>query len=197
LAVLPNGYLASGSYDNSIKIWNTNDGTLIRTFTNNQTDVISDLIVLDNGNIAVSYLFSYDILQIWNPNDGSLIRSIFTPFQCQYMTKLSASGRIGCSSGSNSLSLIDTNEGVVVKTVNISKPDLGPDGLAGINGGKHVAGCMLKRIFVWRAEDLELARTIDKADCRIYLIELSDGNLAAAGWDWIIRIYYTASDIFY
>ena len=48
LAVLPNGYLVSGSSDKTIKIWNTDNGILVRNITGN---VVNTLTVLPNGNI--------------------------------------------------------------------------------------------------------------------------------------------------
>ena len=53
LVVLPNGDLASGSGsgDNTIKIWNPNDGTLKTTLTGHTRDVES-LVVLPNGDLA-------------------------------------------------------------------------------------------------------------------------------------------------
>ena len=49
LAVLPNGYLASsaGLYDNTIKIWNATNASLIKTLTN--TYGVLNLAVLNNG----------------------------------------------------------------------------------------------------------------------------------------------------
>lgn len=51
LDVLQNGYLVSGSWDNIIKIWNINDGTLTATL-NQHTDHVRSLVVLYNGNLV-------------------------------------------------------------------------------------------------------------------------------------------------
>ena len=39
LAVLQNGYLATGGFDKTIKIWNTDTGGLIRTLTGHRLDI--------------------------------------------------------------------------------------------------------------------------------------------------------------
>jgi WD40 repeat protein len=51
LAVLQNGYLASSSQDKTIKIWNADTGSLIRTLTGHTNNVWS-LAVLQNGYLA-------------------------------------------------------------------------------------------------------------------------------------------------
>jgi WD40 repeat protein len=62
LAVLPNGYLASGFYL-EIKIWNTDTGSEIRTLTGH-TDWVYSLAVLPNGYLASG---SQDkTIKIWN-----------------------------------------------------------------------------------------------------------------------------------
>jgi WD40 repeat protein len=49
-AILLNGNLASGSYDNTIKVWNPNTGSLVYTLTS--------LATLPNGNLASGSLDS-------------------------------------------------------------------------------------------------------------------------------------------
>ena len=51
LAVLPNGYLASGSNDNTIKIWNLTTGIVEKTLYNH-TGAVRSLNVLPDGNLA-------------------------------------------------------------------------------------------------------------------------------------------------
>ncbi len=54
LAVLPNGNLASCSWDTTVKIWNPNTGSLIFNLTNH-TYVVRILALLPNGNFGVFY----------------------------------------------------------------------------------------------------------------------------------------------
>ena len=68
-----NGYLASGSYDNTIKIWDTNTGNEIRTLKAH-TDYVRSLVVLNNGYLASG---SYDnTIKIWDTNTGNEIRTL-------------------------------------------------------------------------------------------------------------------------
>jgi WD40 repeat protein len=62
LATLPNGNLASGSWDSTIKIWNPSTGSLVYTLTGHTNEVYS-LATLPNGNLASG---SYDsTIKIW------------------------------------------------------------------------------------------------------------------------------------
>ena len=70
-AVLPDGYLASGSEDREIKIRNTNDGRLIRTLDNACT--VYSLAVLQNGLASSSW---DNTIKVWNTGTGGLIRTL-------------------------------------------------------------------------------------------------------------------------
>ena len=63
LAVLKNGDLASGSIDETIKVWNADDGSLIRTLEHSGD--VSALAVLQNG-FLVSGSQDNSIITIWN-----------------------------------------------------------------------------------------------------------------------------------
>ena len=65
LAGLPDGTLASGSWDDTIKIWDTNTGDCLKTLTGH-TDSIISLTVLSDGTLASG---SNDkTIKIWNTN---------------------------------------------------------------------------------------------------------------------------------
>jgi F-box and WD-40 domain protein MET30 len=73
LTVLSNNRLASGSYDTTIKIWDLNTFTCIRTL-NEHTDWIRCLKTLSNSRLASG---STDkSIKIWNLDDYSLINTL-------------------------------------------------------------------------------------------------------------------------
>ena len=53
LTVLPNGNLVSGSADNTIKIWNPSNGSIVQNISNDSIDNRA-LTVLQNGNSVSS-----------------------------------------------------------------------------------------------------------------------------------------------
>jgi WD40 repeat protein len=70
LTVLQYGDLASGSADNTIKIWDPIDGRLKRTL-NRHTSSVFALTVLQNGDLASGS--SDQTIKIWNPIDGFVV----------------------------------------------------------------------------------------------------------------------------
>ena len=69
MTVLQNGYLASGSADRAIKIWNPINGTFKRTL-NGHTHSVNALTVLQNGDIAS--VSANRSIKIGNPKNGTL-----------------------------------------------------------------------------------------------------------------------------
>ncbi|CAF1013692.1 unnamed protein product [Brachionus calyciflorus] len=102
LTVLNNGNLASGSVDRTIKIWNTNDFSLVRTLTGH-TDIVRTLSVLKNGNLASGS--SDRTIKIWNTNDGSLIRTITGFINAVYAISVLNNGNLASGSDDGSIKI--------------------------------------------------------------------------------------------
>ena len=67
------GSLASSSFDKMIKVWNTNDGSLIRNLIGHESAVMN-LAVLDNGFLASG---SFDLtIKVWNTTNGTVEKSL-------------------------------------------------------------------------------------------------------------------------
>ena len=70
LAVLPDNMLASGSADQTIKIWDTVNGKELTTL-NGHTSYVASLAVLPGNKLASG---SYDkTIKIWDPIKGELL----------------------------------------------------------------------------------------------------------------------------
>jgi WD40 repeat protein len=73
LEKLGGDFLASGSNDNTVKIWNFKTGACLKTLSGH-TYKISALILLNDGNLASG---SKDkTIKIWNPNTGALLTTL-------------------------------------------------------------------------------------------------------------------------
>ncbi|CAF0802278.1 unnamed protein product [Brachionus calyciflorus] len=79
LFAFPNGFLASSSEDYSIKIWNSNNGSLIRTLIGSllrnisvHSQSILCLSILPNGLLASGA--KDGTIKIWDSNTGSLVK---------------------------------------------------------------------------------------------------------------------------
>ena len=64
LAVLPDGRLASGSYDNTVRVWDVSDGGSCALTQSGHTNYVSSLTVLPDGRLVSG---SYDAtLRVWS-----------------------------------------------------------------------------------------------------------------------------------
>ncbi len=72
LSLLPNGWIASGSTDNSIKIWDITQTYPLETLTGH-TDVIRALTVINNEYLASC---SHDLtIKLWSLSSYSIVKS--------------------------------------------------------------------------------------------------------------------------
>ena len=66
--------VASASFDKTVKLWDVNSGTLIRTMTGHTEAVVALEFTPDGQQVAST---SDDVtIKFWNVNDGSLVRSL-------------------------------------------------------------------------------------------------------------------------
>ena len=66
LVVLPDGSLASGSFDKTIRVWDVSKGITLKTLTGHRSDVYS-LVVLPDGSLASGGI--YGTIRVWNDNN--------------------------------------------------------------------------------------------------------------------------------
>ena len=75
MAKLKNGYLTSGSADDTIKFWDTSSGQCLTTLTGHTSD-ISSLFELRSGYLASG---SWDhTIKFWESKSGRLVGTIVT-----------------------------------------------------------------------------------------------------------------------
>ena len=76
VAFSPDGKtLASGSWDNTIKLWKVEDGTLIHTLTGHLADVVTSVAFSPDGKTLASGDDTSSI-KLWKVEDGTEIRSL-------------------------------------------------------------------------------------------------------------------------
>ncbi len=75
LVVLPDGSLASGSFDKTIRIWDSNTGEELKKLEGHT--IFRSLVVLPNGNIASGSSDSFDkTIRIWDSNTGKELKKL-------------------------------------------------------------------------------------------------------------------------
>jgi len=72
--LLPNGFLASGSFDNTVKIWDPYKGILIKTLEGHESAVWS-LVVTKNGLLASAG--DNSLIKLWNPNNVFELKLVY------------------------------------------------------------------------------------------------------------------------
>lgn len=76
LEMLRNGYLASGSRNGTVDIWDLNQTSLVYSFiANSHPEDVRSLKVLPDGNLAVGGRGSFTV-KIWNTTSWTLIKSL-------------------------------------------------------------------------------------------------------------------------
>ncbi len=79
LKQISNNVLSSGSWDRTIKFWDINTGSLIRTLTGHTSDIIYSLDMLSDGQTFVSGSEDRTI-KLWNVQTGQCLNTIDTGF---------------------------------------------------------------------------------------------------------------------
>ncbi len=150
LATLPNGNLASVSYDSTIKIWNPNNGSLLFTLTDQTQQDIWTLAALSNGNLASGS--NDNTIKIWNPNNGSLVFTLTG--HTHRISSLAAlpNGNLASGSGDSTIKLWNPNNGSLLYTL------IGHIGyvfsLVTLPNGNLASGSTDKTIKIWSLNPL-------------------------------------------
>ncbi len=118
LAVLQNGNLASGAWDNSIKIWNTVENKLIATLKGH-TGWIYCLTVLQNGCLASG---SQDkTIKIWNTVEKKLIATLKGHTGWIYFLAVLQNGFLASGSGDATIRIWNTLEKKLIITLKVHR----------------------------------------------------------------------------
>jgi len=183
LAILPNGNLASGSLDNTIKIWNPNTGSLVFTLKGH-TNLVSTLAILSNGNLASG---SFDnTIKIWNPNTGLLVYTLTGHTNMVWTLATLPNGNLASGSMDRTIKIWNHNTGSIFSTLTghhvISLVTLPNGNLASCSGDTTVK--------IWNPNTGSLVFTLTGHTGTVWtLATLPNGNLASGSLDRTIKIW--------
>ncbi len=184
--------IASGSYDKTIKLWDTQSGRLLNTLKGH-TNIVVSLAFSPDSSMIVSG--SYDkTVKLWDTQSGRLLNTFKNHKHKVHSVAFSPDGTTIASGGwwDGTIKLWDTQSG---RLLNILKSHSGI--VLGIafspDGTKIVSGSGDNTIKLWDTQSGKLLNTLKSHTENIYCMASSpDGNMIALGnYDGIIKLWDT------
>jgi WD40 repeat protein len=179
--------------DNTIKIWNLENGKLIRTLTGHSDFVWSVAISPDVKTLASG---SYDkTIKIWNLADGKLIRTLTGHSDAVTSIVISPNGKTLVSAGQDeTIKVWNLADGKLIRTLTghldtISSLAISLDGriLVSASGGDNLKDYSIK---IWNLSNGDLIRSFSNGSKGSKSIAISsDGKTLASSYDKTIKIW--------
>ncbi|ACK68582.1 WD-40 repeat protein [Gloeothece citriformis PCC 7424] len=174
--------LASGSQDGTIKLWNLESGTEIRTLKGHDQTVWSVSFSLDGKTLASGSVDK--TIKLWNLESGTEIRTLKGHDQTVWSVSFSPNGKtLASGSVDKTIKLSNLESGAEIRTLkghdsSITSVSFSPD-------GKTLAsGSMDKTIKLWNLETGKEIRTLKGHDDSVNSVSISpDGKTLASGSD--------------
>jgi len=182
VAISPDGRtLASGSSDNTIKIWNLATGELIRTLSGHSNSVRSVAISPDGRTLSSG---SRDkTIKIWNLATGELIRTLSSHSDRVRSVAISPDGRtLASGSDDKTIKIWNIATGELIRTLSghshwVNSVAISPDGRTLASGSDET-------IKIWNLATGELIRTLSGYSDWVNSVAISpDGKTLASGSD--------------
>jgi WD40 repeat protein/subtilase family serine protease len=183
VAFSPDGsLLASGSWDDTIKLWRVSDGALVRTLTH--TGLVTSVAFSPDGSLLA--LGSRDrTIRLWRVSDGALVATLTGHTDTVTSVAFSPDGSLMASgSGDTTIKLWRVSDGALVATLtghtsSVTSVAFSPDGSLLAS-----AGSWDRTIRLWRVSDGALVATLTGHTDRVNSVAFSpDGSLIASGSD--------------
>ncbi|OBQ33703.1 MAG: hypothetical protein AN485_18045, partial [Anabaena sp. MDT14b] len=181
VAYSPDGQtLASGSDDNTIKLWNVNTGNLLQTLTGHSQQVRSVAYSPDGQTLASG---SVDrTIKLWNVNTGNLLQTLKGHSHWVWSVAYSPDGQTLVSgSYDNTIKLWNVNTGNLLKTLEghsdwVISVAYSPDGQTVASGSND------RTIKLWNVKTGNLLKTLEgHSDWVISVAYSPDGQTVASG----------------
>jgi serine/threonine protein kinase len=188
--------LASGSNDNTIKLWNVNSGQLLRTLTGHSDSVDSVAFSPDGRTLASGGYGNDHTIKLWDAASGQLLRTLLLQEGASvFSVAFSPDGRtLASGNEGDPIRLWDAASGQLLRTIegpmgSASSIAFSPDGRTLASGGGN------RTIKLWDAASGQLLRTLQGHSDSVDSVAFSpDGRTLASGSiDHTIKLWDAAS----
>lgn len=181
VAFSPDGRtLASGSHDHTIKIWDVQSGSEIRTLLGHSDDVFSVSFSPDRKTLASGS--ADQTIKLWNVESGDVIQTLSGHVGSVRSVSFNSNGKMLASgSGDKTIKLWDVESGAVLRTLaghteGVNSISFSPDGRT------LASGSWDKTIKLWDTESGKELRTLPDHAYSVTAVAFSpDGKTLASG----------------
>ncbi len=181
--------LASGSRDNTIRLWNANTGTPIRTLTEH-TEPVNSVAFSPDSNTFASGGWD-DTIRLWNANIGTPIRTLIGHTHNVESVAFSPDGSILTSGSSDdTIRLWNANTGTPIRTLTEHTNDVNSVAFSS-DGSILASGSSDDTIRLWDADTGRHLQTLTGHTNDVNSVSFSpDGTTLASGsYDNTIRLW--------
>ena len=177
--------LASGSLDNTIKIWNIENGECIRTLTGHSNWVISVELISQNRLASGSL---DNTIKIWNIDNGECIRTLTGHRNFVSSVELISQNRLASGSLDKTIKIWNIDNGECFRTLTghincVSSVEI-------ISPNRLASGSADKTIKIWNIDNGECIQTLTgHINCILSVELISPNRLASGSRDNTIKIW--------
>ncbi len=184
--VLPNGQLASGSDDHTIKVWDLASKACVQTLSGH-TDWVSSLAVLPSGQLVSG---SGDKkIKLWSVESGACLQTLVGHTDWVSSLAVLPSGLLASGSKDKTIKVWDVESGECTQTL-AGHTDY-VRSLVVLPSGQLASGSDDHTIKVWDVEEGACVQTVvGRTHC---LVVLPNGQLASGSWDHTIKLWEVES----
>ena len=192
VAFSPDGQtLASGSKDNTVRLWRVSDGALLQTLTGHSRAVWSVAFSPDGQTLASGSMYN---VRLWQVEDGALLQTLEWQTNIVTSVAFSPDGQtLATGSRSDTVRLWRVSDGTPLLTLTghteeVSSVAFSPDGQT------LASGSLDHTVRVWRVSDGILLRTLEGHTDGVDSVAFSpDGqSLASGASDDTVRLWRVA-----